>query len=410
MNKTPDFWRAIEATYGMKAASVTWDQYLGTERARLSGRTRPTGRQVNMYPCPDKFGCGFDHEIRIWRETDIAAVPVDDEYDRCRVYKLKHEDIVEYEMDADAILRESLHLLDIMPGELRPTDFLYTYAVGSFSRDAGCAIQVYLTIPEERRQFRQAATGLLAMAETPFVFMSLTPKFMDTVALEGLARRKCPFLMMEDLVAAGDCGEPTILRGLSTVLRPQDTPVEESSPNNVFRREGDLWLLAFEGKTVHVPHSKGLAYIACLLRAQGRELHVAQVLAETAGVADVPSLGSAGEVLAPAALAKYKERILELREQIEEAGRFNDIGRKARLEEELDAVTQQIGSAFGLYGRVRKASDDAERVRKSVGTNIRRCLEKLTSSHPRLGEHLNRSLSAGQYLSYAPSSAVAWLV
>ena len=135
---------------------------------------------------------------------------------------------------------------------------------------------------------------------------------------------------------------------------------------------------------------------------------MAQVLAETAGVSDVPALGSAGEVLSPDALAQYKERVLELREGIEEASRFNDIGRKARLEEELDALTQQIASAFGLHGRARKSSDDAEKIRKSVGASIRRCLQKLNQSHPSLGEHLQRSLHIGQFLSYTPSTVVTW--
>ncbi len=408
MNKTPDYWRAIEATYGMKAASVTWDKYLRGEKARLSAVIRPTGRLVSMYPCPNEFGCGFDHEVRIWRETDISAVPVDDEYDRCRIYRLNPEDIVEYEMDANSVLREAFRLLGIQSGVFRPTDFFETYAVGTYPGEKGAAVQVYLTVPEERKQFCQAATGLLAVAETPFVFMSLTPKFMDTLAMEGLARHKCPFLMMEDLVAGADRGELALLRDMASMLPWQQTPVEDASPRNVFRREGELWLLAFDGKTVRVPHGKGLAHIQCLLRAEGRELHVAQVLAEAAGVGEIPALGSAGEVLAPAALARYKERVRELREQVAEADRFNDIGRKARLQEELDALTQQIGNAFGLYGRVRKASDDAERVRKAVSMSIRRCLDRLARSHPPLGEHLTRSLRTGQYLSYAPSSTISW--
>ena len=425
MNKTPDYWQAIESTYGMKAASVTWDKYLGAEKARLSKHIRPTGRVVNMYPCPDKFGCGFDHEIRIWRETDIAAVPVDDEYDRCRVYKLQHEDIVEYEMDAESILRETFRLLGIRPGELRPTDFFETYAVGTCSLENGSAMQVYLTIPEERKQFCQAATGLLAVGETPFVFMSLTPKFMDTVALEGLARHKCPFFIIEDLVAVNGQGELVLLRGLTDVLRSRCVVDEAPRPENVFRLDGAAWTMSYAEETVHFPDTKGFRYIALLLAEAGRQWSVEALLAaagngaavtvESASVAQGAELrtgnswaGHVGPVIDEQAKRQYRARLQQIEEEMEDAGFLHDDARLATLTQEKEVLQREIFAAVGTQGKIRMAANGAEKASDAVSKAIRRATDLIGAEHPRLARHLRDAIKRGYTLSYEPESPVVW--
>ncbi|MBP8131397.1 MAG: hypothetical protein KA184_17595 [Candidatus Hydrogenedentes bacterium] len=425
MNKTPDYWQAIESTYGMKAASVTWDKYLGTEKARLSKHIRPTGRLVNTYPCPDKFGCGFDHEIRIWRETDIAAVPVDDEYDRCRVYKLRHEDIVEYEMDAESILRETFRMLGVRPGELRPTDFYETYAVGTCSLDSGSAMQVYLTIPEERKQFCQAATGLLAVGETPFVFMSLTPRFMDTVALEGLARHKCPFFLTEDLVAASGQGDLTLLRGLADILRSQYTTDEAPRLENVFRLDGAAWTMSYAGETVHFPDTKGFRYIALLLAEAGRRWSVEALLAaagngaamavESAAAMQGADLrmgnswaGHAGPVIDEQAKRQYRARLQQIEEEIEDAGILHDSDRLAALAQEKETLQREIFAAVGSQGKIRMAANGGEKASDAVSKAIRRGTDLIGAEHPRLAHHLRDAIKRGYTLSYEPESPTVW--
>jgi hypothetical protein len=46
----------------------------------------------------------------------------------------------------------------------------------------------------------------------------------------------------------------------------------------VFRREGDVWALAYDGAVAHLPDSKGLRDLAVLLAAPGRPVHAAQLL------------------------------------------------------------------------------------------------------------------------------------
>ena len=48
---------------------------------------------------------------------------------------------------------------------------------------------------------------------------------------------------------------------------------------------------------------------------------------------------------------EYRRRADELREEIDEAGRWNDPERKERAETELDLLTRELSRAVGLGGR-----------------------------------------------------------
>ena len=52
-----------------------------------------------------------------------------------------------------------------------------------------------------------------------------------------------------------------------------DTPAAAAT-SAVFRQEGEFWTLAFEGETVRLKDSKGMAFLATLLANPGREHHV----------------------------------------------------------------------------------------------------------------------------------------
>jgi hypothetical protein len=47
-----------------------------------------------------------------------------------------------------------------------------------------------------------------------------------------------------------------------------------SSVNGIFRKEGEYWTVGYGGKSVRLKDSKGLGYLAHLLRHPGVEFHV----------------------------------------------------------------------------------------------------------------------------------------
>src|SRR4029453_897977 len=62
----------------------------------------------------------------------------------------------------------------------------------------------------------------------------------------------------------------------------------------------------------------------------------------------------AGPVLDAQAKAECKRRLKDLRQELEEAERFNDPGRAAKARHEVTGITRRLASATGLPGRDRK--------------------------------------------------------
>jgi hypothetical protein len=183
------------------------------------------------------------------------------------------------------------------------------------------------------------------------------------------------------------------------------SPAPAHPSRNVFTRDGEMWRLAFDGDSVHMPDLKGLHDLARLLAAPGEEIHVLDLGAAVEGVSPQ---GHAGELLDAGARAAYRARIDELREERELAEAANDTVRAERAREELDAIGEALTSAYGLGGRARKAGDQAERARSAVTWRIRSAISRVEAVHPALGRHLKNSVRTGTFCSYAPEQPVDW--
>jgi hypothetical protein len=177
--------------------------------------------------------------------------------------------------------------------------------------------------------------------------------------------------------------------------------------SRLFRKSGDVWELAFSGKTVHVKNSKGMGQIAYLLRSPGVSLHSIQLLAAAAGEREMPTLGSAGELLDPAAFESYRSHIEDLEHGLAEAERNRDQGRKEAVQYELDQLGRQLQQAVGLDGRRRTAHDDAEKIRKGVSMAISRAITAIREHHVELADHLKLYIKPGSYVCYHDDS-IPW--
>jgi hypothetical protein len=205
----------------------------------------------------------------------------------------------------------------------------------------------------------------------------------------------------------------------SQSVAPQP-PVQANARIGVFRREGEYWSISFAGRSCRLRDSKGLAHLAFLLRHPGRSLHATEIVnlgevasGAVAGAAGVdPSvgvrsgLGDAGVHLDTQAKQAYRQRLSELRAELEEAERFHDSGRAERIRHELDFVTDELSAAVGLGGRDRRAGSDAERARVNVTRSIARALEKMADSHPELASHLSQTIRTGTFCTYAADPAL----
>jgi hypothetical protein len=208
----------------------------------------------------------------------------------------------------------------------------------------------------------------------------------------------------------------------------QDLRLEPQNlkPGSVFRKEGEYWTIEFEGAVARLKDAKGLHYIGYLLRHPGQEFHVRELLA---AVSDAPvppekmeaaqavgqglsvsGLGDAGPMLDAKAKAEYKSRLDDLREELEEAERFNDPGRASRAQEEMEFITGQLTAAVGLGGRDRVGASDAERARLAVTKRIKAAMGKIRQANPALERHLAGAITTGYFCSYTPTAdtSISW--
>ncbi|MDX6701111.1 MAG: hypothetical protein QOF26_1337, partial [Baekduia sp.] len=191
--------------------------------------------------------------------------------------------------------------------------------------------------------------------------------------------------------------------------------------NATLRLEGEIWTVTGADALVRLKDRKGLQYLASLLERPEVEIHAIDLVAGPAdatargsgaaaaargnGDVAVSDGGDAGEMLDAEAKAAYRERVLELREELEEAERFHDVERASRLREELDFIGQELARAVGLGGRDRRASSAAERARVNVTRAIRGAVRAIAEHDARLGHHLERSVRTGIFCAYQPGPA-----
>jgi hypothetical protein len=155
-------------------------------------------------------------------------------------------------------------------------------------------------------------------------------------------------------------------------------------------------------------HLRGLTYIDLLLRRPGESIHVFELIDLTSGVAmerggpRVRDTGDAGPITDARAIAAYRERLRDLRVELEDAEDANDLGRAERAREEMEALLGHLGASTALGGRERAAASQSHRARVAVGKSIRIALAKIEAHSAGLGEHLSRAIKTGIVCSYAP--------
>jgi pimeloyl-ACP methyl ester carboxylesterase len=213
--------------------------------------------------------------------------------------------------------------------------------------------------------------------------------------------------------------------GLTTVATPGLATLASAR----FHSEGEYWTLAYAGETMRLKDSRGMRYIAQLLRYPGREFHATELemRSESAAVANFAtratqriseeelsaaglhsdSSGDAGEMLDTRAKSAYRRRLHDLRGFLDEAKAQGNVERAFELEEEISFLTRELARAVGLGGRDRRAASVAQRSRLNVTRAIRRSIEKIRQHHAALGAYLATRIKTGLQCVYREDSRPA---
>jgi tetratricopeptide (TPR) repeat protein len=203
-------------------------------------------------------------------------------------------------------------------------------------------------------------------------------------------------------------------------------PSVHGAEKGIFCREGELWTVGLSGVAFRLKDTKGLGYLAHLLRHPGVEFHVLDLAGGIAGQRDddetgqcghglplgaedldkagihIGSLGDAGEMLDEQAKSAYRRRLSDLREELEEAKGAGNVERAEQAEQEIDALTRELSRAVGLGGRNRRAASASERARQRIGKTIKSVLDRIERSDATLGDFFSRCIKTGYFCSYQP--------
>jgi len=114
------------------------------------------------------------------------------------------------------------------------------------------------------------------------------------------------------------------------------------------------------------------------------------------------SEGSAGALLDAQARAAYRQRLLDLDEELAESERLADLGRREMLQAEREALLAELARAVGLGGRTRSAGSATERARVNVQRRIKDAVARISASDAALGRHLERSVRTGTFCVFRP--------
>jgi len=415
-------WQSLERLPGLADVEAGWRELVGEEFSDIKTLLRPTGEYVTSYPCTADRPCSCRHDVIEHGPDDIVSICRCDS-GFCGTSPLKRSDIVLYEMDCQALAEAASTAIGASREFTRMEGFYKTFRIGTYSPGEGVHFPVFLTIQLDSPDVSRVIETLLLDNDKPFILMAPTREFLEPKPESFLDRKKCVFLALSEvLVFDGEhrlapkrpAGE--ILAGFLAGAMPgapqgsaatAALATEYPKDARVFLKQGKRWLVVYDGDPKGVDHMMGMDYIRLLLQSPGQEIHASTLRSAVAGEEDPLPLDSAGEMLDPRALREYNKRISEIDEDLAQLAGGGDFARIESLTEEREALLDEVGRATGLRG-TRDAGSNRERHRQAVSRAIHRALLAIKAEHEALWQHLQNSLTIGEFLAYRPDQTIPW--
>ncbi len=174
-------------------------------------------------------------------------------------------------------------------------------------------------------------------------------------------------------------------------------------PRYAFIKRGDIWEMAFDGKSIIAIELKGFFDIAKMLASPEKQFHCTELMGT--------GLFSEGEpVFDDKAKKAYRRRLQELKEEIDETDLLHNHERRTQLQMEYDSLMRHLTTSLGIGGKSRKTNDPVEKVRSAVTWRVRKAIQRIEKEHPVFGKHLSLSIKTGVFCAYRPESVSEWTV
>ena len=364
-------------------------------------------KNADRLPAMRRWRCGLALVLAELGRTDEA---------RRELERLAAADFEDVPRDAlwlvaMSLLAELCTLLDDRPRARRLYELLLPYDgrnvvsmgaayLGPVARYLGL---LAMTIGEDER-----ALGHLETARSAAERMGARPTVVVTAldAAEVLARRGAPGdaqrgraliqrvaedaaqMQMDGAIARADDLLARLEEPAGTAARGTGPQMSRPVPvQAALRREQDVWLLDFDGRSVCLQDAKGLNHLAALFACPGTPITAVELArAVSSGVAPASGTG----------LSAYRALAIELREELGEAQAFNDPERVTRIREQLEALAAEMAITEV------SSSAAAERARINVTRAIKAAVRRIAEHEPELGRLLRGTVRTGTSCAYEP--------
>jgi len=191
---------------------------------------------------------------------------------------------------------------------------------------------------------------------------------------------------------------------IGIVTTTANTVERETARAAVVTRQGRKWRVDVGSRSVLVDHCVGMLHLAVLTANPGTEIAAIDLVAgvDALGQAARNSGMPAQEVLDRAAVQRYRQRLSELDDRIDDLAAQGDARRAEHARQEREWLVAELSAATGLGGRPRAFSDNSERARLAVGKAIRRAITHVSGMDPVIGAHLHGGVHTGTRCWYRP--------
>lgn len=313
---------------------------------------------------------------------------------------------------AMAVTVETAHLLGDRDLAVRAAGLLEPFAdqpvmpslgvtcLGVAARSLAQAAFTRGDLDEAVRRFEQAVGGNNRLRHRPAAAVCRA-ELADVLIRRDRAgdRERAAGLWREAAEAAAAMEMPNRVRQWTALAR-RHGPVGDAA---LLVRESGGWTLRAHGTAQRLPDLVGIAHLATLLARPGRDVPAVELY----GAAPA---GEQAE-LDTDALRAYRRRLGELDQDIAAAEQDADLGRLERLQDERDALLDQVRSAVGLGGRPRSFGTPQERARTAARKSIARALAAIARCDVVLGGELRAAITTGSVCRYDPiAGTTPWRV
>jgi hypothetical protein len=178
----------------------------------------------------------------------------------------------------------------------------------------------------------------------------------------------------------------------------------------LYRQTGGLWTVGRPDAAATLPDLRGLHHLRTLVSAPDTPIPALTLVGVSEGRPPLQENGL--EILDEHARRAYRARLGDIDRELDDATDQGDLGRLHRLQDERQALLEQLDQATGLGGRRRVTGSSEERARVAVRKAVVGALARIAEIDPWLGRHLRAQVRTGALCSYEndPDQSVRWLL